>query len=104
VSAGSDGERGVVREVIATIDAPELERRKAWVDLGDLDLEQLRALGPALATDRVNFIDKDNTRAIAFGLVKKVTDATGTHSNKHLHKLRAADTEKRHSCFTRYSA
>jgi len=47
-----------VREVIATIDAAELERRKAWVELGVDDLEQLRSLAAALATDRDEIVEQ----------------------------------------------
>ncbi len=35
----------------------------------------------------INLIDKDDTRRLLFCLTEKVTHATGTDTDKHLHKV-----------------
>ena len=46
---------------------------------------------------RIQFIDKDDAGGLAGGLSEKVANAGSADPDKHLHKLRAADAEKRHS-------
>ena len=53
-----------------------------------------------MTTHSIDLIDEDDARCIFFGLLEQVTDATCTHTNKHLHKLRTGDGEERHSCLT----
>ena len=45
----------------------------------------------AVATYCVNFIDKDKAGGVFLGLGKHVAHATGTHTYKHFHKVRAGD-------------
>ena len=42
-----------------------------------------------LLTNRIDLIDKDNTRCLLIGLLKKITDLGRTHTNKHLYKFRS---------------
>jgi len=42
---------------------------------------------PAVATYRVDFINKDDTRRMLFRLAEKVTHAAGADANEHLHKF-----------------
>ena len=45
--------------------------------------------------DRIDFINKDDTWGILFALNKKIPDPRCTHTDKHFHKIRTADMEKR---------
>ncbi|MCG3212120.1 MAG: hypothetical protein FOGNACKC_05767 [Anaerolineae bacterium] len=53
--------------------------------------------GPAMAAHGVNFINKNDARAVALGLIKQVAHAAGAHAHKHFHKFRAGNAEKGHS-------
>ena len=53
-----------------------------------------------LLTNGIDLIDEDNTRCFLIRLFKKVTDLGGTHTNKHLYKLRTGDREKWYFCLT----
>src|SRR5690625_4339629 len=43
--------------------------------------------GTTLSTDRVNFINKDNTWGLLFGLLEHVTHTRRTNPDKHLDKI-----------------
>ena len=44
-------------------------------------------LATTLFPDRIDFIDKHNTRSLFLGLFKQVTYLRSTHTDKHLHEL-----------------
>src|SRR5260370_14055240 len=54
----------------------------------------------ALAPDRVEFIDEDDTRSALLGSLKEVTHPTRAHTDEHLDELGAGHGEKGHVCFT----
>ena len=56
--------------------------------------------GAALATNRINLVDEDDAGAVFFGLFEQVTDAGGTHTDEHFHKVRAGDGIERYACLT----
>jgi len=43
----------------------------------------------ALTAYCINFIYKDNTGRVTFGLIEKITDAACTNAYEHFHKFRA---------------
>src|SRR5450759_3859941 len=47
----------------------------------------------ALASNGINFVNKNYTGGMALGLVKQVSHAAGTHTDEHFHELRAGDGE-----------
>ena len=49
-----------------------------------------------MATDGVDFVDKDNARRILLGLLKHVAHTTCTNADKHFDKVRTRDREERH--------
>ena len=53
----------------------------------------------ALATDRVDFVDKNNCSTHLCCLLKEVAHAACTDANKHLHEVRAGDRQETDSCF-----
>ena len=59
--------------------------------------------GPTLPSHRINFVNKDDARAVPFGLFKKVPYPAGPHTHKHLHKFRTSDGEERHTRFPGHS-
>src|SRR5262245_52059766 len=48
----------------------------------------------------VNFVDKNDAGRGFLSLLEHVANARGTDADKHLHKVRAADREKRYVSFT----
>ena len=50
----------------------------------------------AMTSDRVNLINKNDTRRLFFPLNEEIADARGPDSNKHFNKVGAADREERH--------
>ena len=58
--------------------------------------------GISLLSDRINLIDKNNTRSFFLCLFKEVTNLAGAHAHKHFHKLRSAHGKERYICFTCY--
>src|SRR6185437_6356879 len=50
----------------------------------------------ALATDRVDFVDEDDTRRVALGLIEEVSDAARADADEQLDELRARDAEEGH--------
>ena len=50
----------------------------------------------ALAAHGVNFVDEDDARRVFLRVFKHVAHASRAHADKHLHKVRSADAEKRH--------
>src|ERR1700722_14408852 len=54
---------------------------------------------PAMPPNRIDFVDENNARCGFLSLLKHVTDSRGTHPNKHLDKIRSANTEERDVCF-----
>ena len=55
--------------------------------------------GPALASDSIDFIDKNDTGRIFLRLFEHVPDPGGAHTHEHLYKIRSRDREKRHLGF-----
>ena len=55
--------------------------------------------GAALATDRIDFINKDDAGRVLLRLDKQIADAGRADTDKHFDEVRAADTEKRHIRF-----
>ena len=49
-------------------------------------------------TDGINLINKHNTWCFLIGLFKKISNLGSTHTNKHLHKFRTGNGEKRNLC------
>ncbi len=43
--------------------------------------------GTAMATDRINLINKNNARRIGFGLLEHVADTAGADADKHFNKI-----------------
>src|SRR6056297_338642 len=43
--------------------------------------------GTTMATDRVNFVDKDDARALLLGLLEHVANAGRTHTHEHLNEV-----------------
>jgi hypothetical protein len=58
----------------------------------------------AMASHRVDLIDKDYAGRGLLPLVEHVTHTRGAHADKHLNKVRAADGKKRDVRFSRNSA
>mmetsp|Transcript_451 Transcript_451/g.1034 ORF Transcript_451/g.1034 Transcript_451/m.1034 type:complete len:221 (+) Transcript_451:1472-2134(+) len=54
-------------------------------------------LGVALASNGIDFVNKENARGVLLGGAKQVADAAGTHADKHLLKLGARGVEKRYA-------
>src|SRR6185503_17053893 len=50
----------------------------------------------AVASNRVNLIDKDDARSILLALLEQIASSAGAHADKHLHKVRARDGEERY--------
>ena len=53
-----------------------------------------------MATDSVDFVDKDDARCILLGLLKHIADPAGTNTNEHLNEVRTRDGKERHVGFT----
>ena len=49
-----------------------------------------------MATDRVNLIDKDQTRSMLLALLEHVAHPAGTNAHKHFHKVRSTNREEWH--------
>src|SRR5262249_16899863 len=47
-----------------------------------------------MASDRVNFIDKDDARSILFALLEEIADAAGADADKHFDEVGAGDREE----------
>ena len=56
--------------------------------------------GTAMAADRVNFIDKQQTGRIFFGLGKHIPHPRSTDTDKHLNKIRTGNRKKRNVSLT----
>jgi len=48
----------------------------------------------------VYFVHKNDARAMAFGLIKEITDPRRPHTDEHFHKLGTRDGEERHARFS----
>ena len=48
----------------------------------------------------VDLIDKDDTRRISLGILKQIADTRRADTDKHLHKIRTGNTEKRNARFS----
>src|SRR5215510_6988596 len=57
--------------------------------------------GSAVASDRVDFVDKDDARSFLFALREKVPDSGSSDTDEHFYKIGTADTEERDPGFTR---
>src|SRR6202007_2530019 len=49
-----------------------------------------------MASDRINFIYKDDARGILLALLEKVADTAGAHPHKHSDEVRPENREERH--------
>ncbi|KIR22283.1 hypothetical protein PFLU3_21630 [Pseudomonas fluorescens] len=52
--------------------------------------------GATMATNGIDFIDKDDARSMFLGLFEHVANTTGTHADEHLDEVRAGNREERH--------
>ena len=52
--------------------------------------------GSALASDRVDFVDKDDAGRILLGVIEHVANARSTDPDKHLYKVRTRNGKERH--------
>ena len=57
--------------------------------------------GTAMATDRINFIDKDDTGSVLFPLHEKITNTAGTDADKHFDKVGTGNGKERDAGLTR---
>ena len=48
-------------------------------------------------TDRIDLVNKDNTRSHRLCLLEQITHTGSAHTDKHLHKIRSGKGEKRHT-------
>src|SRR5262249_6092342 len=55
--------------------------------------------GTAMATDGIDFVDKDDARGVFLALFEEVAHAAGTDAYKHFHEVRAGDREEWDVCF-----
>src|SRR5215510_8426941 len=55
--------------------------------------------GSAVASDRVDFVDKDDARSFLFALREKVPDSGSSNADEHFYKIGTADTEERDPSF-----
>jgi hypothetical protein len=55
--------------------------------------------GTPVSTDRVNFVNKDDTGRILLALDKKIAYPRGPDADKHFNEVGAADAEERYSGF-----
>ena len=53
--------------------------------------------GAALTADGVNFVNKNNTRAVLLRLIEKIADAARPDPNEHLDKFRTRYREERNA-------
>ena len=54
---------------------------------------------PAMATYRINLVNKDDTRSIFLALFEHIAHPACPDTNKHFHKIRTGDGEKRYVGF-----
>ena len=54
----------------------------------------------ALAADRIDLVDEDNTRRVAFGLIEQIAHPAGANADEHLDELGSRYGEERHACFS----
>ena len=54
----------------------------------------------SLSADRVNFVDKHDSRGVFLCIIEKVADTRCADTDIKLDKIRAGNREKRHSGFT----
>ena len=55
----------------------------------------------ALTAHRVNLVDEHNTRRVLFRVLEHVTHACRAYADKHFHKVRTGNREKRHFSLAR---
>ena len=53
--------------------------------------------GAALPSYRINFINKNDTGRILFGLIEQITHTGRADTHKHLHKVRTRNRKERHA-------
>ena len=53
-----------------------------------------------LATNRINFVYKDDTWGVLFRLCEKITHTRSTNTNEHLYKVRTRNRKEWYPCFT----
>ncbi len=58
--------------------------------------------GAAASGNRIDLVDKHDTRRILLRLFKQVADTGRAHAYKHLHKIGTGDREKRHARLSRH--
>ena len=56
--------------------------------------------GTALATDGIDFVNKDDARRIFLCLLEHIAHTAGTYADEHFDKIRTGNAEKRHTGFT----
>ena len=58
--------------------------------------------GTTLSGNRIDLIDKDNTRGIFLGFLKQVADTGCADTDEHFNKIRTGNREERNACLTRH--
>src|SRR3954447_20206922 len=56
-----------------------------------------------MATDGIDFVDKDNARRILLCLLEEIAHAAGAHTHEHLDKLGTRDAKEGYARFARHS-
>src|SRR5574344_1729965 len=67
--------------------------------------------GTTVTTDRINLVNKNDTRSVFFGLLEHLAHTAGTDTDKHFHEVGTGNSKERHfglagnrfgqQCFTR---
>src|SRR5919109_835937 len=60
--------------------------------------------GAAMASHRVDFVDKNDARRVLFALNKQIAHARGADTHEHFNEVRTADAEERHTRLTGYGS
>lgn len=58
--------------------------------------------GTTLSGNRIDLIDKDNTRGIFLGFLKQIADTGCADTDEHFNKIRTGNREERNACLTRH--
>ncbi len=106
-------EQGWVKYVWA-VGGGNYDNSKVWIETVHFNQDLVQRLftfimtsthtGATLATDGVDFIDKDNAWSCLLSFLEQVTDTASTNTHKHFHKFRSGNVEKRYVGFAGYSA
>src|SRR5216684_5051878 len=91
VRGGQDNDRLVGLEAIQ-LHQQLLQRLFPFIIAGESRCSTARS------PNRVDFIDKDDTRSVLLGLLKEIAHAAGSHADKQFDKGGSTGAEERHTC------